>query len=327
MDRIPPLVAATSDFKERRGGLAFFGVVLMLVGGALLLGAISILFKSVAADVVPAGTRFPLSTALMPSLLGGIALALGFGSIKGRRWARAIILCVSAIALCAGVAAVPFIFTMIDSVESMLQQQGQPVPPAALHIMQATMLGVSIVLYVVFPGVLFWFYRREDVRLTCNRLDPVERWTDRCPLPVLALVLLQAYGAVATVAMLPQFGAAFPLFGKIITAAPAYLLWVCVSAFSTALAWGCYRLKYRAWLANMVGITCLGISSAWTFAQNDLLDFYRAAGMGAAELEVLASNPLLRSGLMIWCTIGSAGLMLVYLLLIRRYFVSQRIVS
>jgi hypothetical protein len=45
--------------------------------------------------------------------------------------------------------------------------------------------------------VFHLFYRDKDVELTCRHRDPVERWTDRRPLPVIAAVLLAlgtAYG-------------------------------------------------------------------------------------------------------------------------------------
>ena len=38
---------------------------------------------------------------------------------------------------------------------------------------------------MVVPIAFIVFYSRSDVELTCRYRDPVERWTDRAPLPVL----------------------------------------------------------------------------------------------------------------------------------------------
>ena len=60
------------------------------------------------------------------------------------------------------------------------------------------------VFFVILPAVWIFFYKSRQVKATCEARDPVARWTDACPLPVLALCLwflffrlglvLQVYG-------------------------------------------------------------------------------------------------------------------------------------
>src|SRR5258708_33744181 len=107
------------------------------------------------------------------------------------------------------------------------------------------MVVAMFVIYVVIPGAMVLFSRSTHVKLPCEARDPVPRWTDRCPLPVLAVVLIQAFGAVGMLLMLPVYGRAFPLFGLIITGLPAVAMSLAFAAFSLYAARGFYLLQSR----------------------------------------------------------------------------------
>ena len=65
---------------------------------------------------------------------------------------------------------------------------GQPqLPPVAkLMIVLIPFLMMGFV-FVLLPIAWVLFYRSRHVQATCEARDPVARWTDACPLPVLAL--------------------------------------------------------------------------------------------------------------------------------------------
>ena len=56
-------------------------------------------------------------------------------------------------------------------------------------------MALSAVMYVIIPGVLVMFYGSKHVKATCELWDPQIRWTDKCPLPVLALSLVAGLSA------------------------------------------------------------------------------------------------------------------------------------
>ena len=80
---------------------------------------------------------------------------------------------------------------------------------------------------------------------TVERLDPKARWTDRVPLPILAVILVLAFGAVAMIANLAN--PVLMLFGRPITGAPATMTQFAFAGLSAVLAVQLYRLKESAW--------------------------------------------------------------------------------
>ena len=67
---------------------------------------------------------------------------------------------------------------------------GQPAMPAAaigvIMVITCLMFGFF---FIALPAVWIFFYKSRHVKATCEARDPVTRWTDACPLPVLGLCL------------------------------------------------------------------------------------------------------------------------------------------
>lgn len=324
----PPLISPPAPaYKDRRAGLIFFGVMGILFGCFFLLSAPAAVLGQIAAAKKARSELSPalvLTSLFTPTMLAAGLIWLGIGSIKARRWARAILLCLGWMGLCIGAASFPIVIMSLGSLEDMLRQQGQDVAPVVLTITKVTMVATMIVFYVVIPAAVVLFYRSPHVKHTCERLDPVERWTDRCPLPVIAICLLQAYGAFSVLAMMAQFGAAFPLAGFVVTGWPSWILWLGFIGFSLYAAWGFYRLRYRAWLIYTVGGMLLGISSVVTFLRVDLLDYYRISGFSEWQINQIAASPLARGHTMAWLSLAGIILLGGYLAFLRRYFLEPR---
>jgi hypothetical protein len=181
-------------------------------------------------------------------------------------------------------------------------------------------VAVMALFYVLIPGALVLFYRSRHVTLTCQARDPVERWTDRCPLPVLGAVLQLAYSAFVLLMLLPQFGRAFFFFGVVITGIPAQGIWASSAAFLAWAAVGFYRLDRRAWRAYVSFVVLFGASAPVSFARLDLLDYYRAAGLPEAQLAQIRSSPLMQGGHLLWLALLSCAALVGYLFYIRRFF-------
>lgn len=93
--------------------------------------------------------------------------------------------------------------------------------------------------------MLFAFYNRLDVGVTCDRRDPGVAWTDRVPLPVLALIVVMT---AASLWLLVNLGRpVIPLFGTLLTGAAAPIAMLALAGLCGNVAVQLYRLKESAW--------------------------------------------------------------------------------
>jgi hypothetical protein len=270
------------------------------------------------------GVPFDLSTQasglfLFAALAVGLVW-LGIGSIQAKRWARALLLCLGWVGLCVGVISLIVVMATLSSMDAVMRQSGQELPPGALLIGKIIAVCVVLVMYVIIPGALVLFYRSRHVKLTCEARDPVARWTDRCPLPVLAWCLLQVYGAVAML-LVWKFAGAVPLFGYVLTGWSAHAIWVGFSLFCLWAARGFYRLNPRAWLAYTTLMFLGGLSSLVTFSRIGLLDYYRIMGLPEWQIKQIAVSPLVQGHNFLWGSTVGLAIFLGYLVFLRRYFV------
>jgi hypothetical protein len=248
-------------------------------------------------------------------LMAAVFICLGIGSILARRWARALVLCLSAVALCGGVVGCAVLaFVLPRMMETIALNSPQPIQPAALVIMKVVAMGTIFVMYVVIPGVLFLFYRSPNVRRTCEVRDPVERWTDRCPLPVLAMSVVLGLG---TVVILGLVGGS-PVFGTVVTGGSKFVVLILVAALLLYIARGLYLLRSSAWWIALGVLGVSVVSNAMTFWGPNVGELYQKMGFDnrtAAIAGQFSAIPALR-----WMVLLSVLPYLVWLLLVRRYF-------
>lgn len=321
--------ALLPQYKDRKTGLVVFGVFEIVLGGFVLLGLAMTLLSQMLLRHRPEMAGQMDVRSLLPTwvMMGGLSATLvwlGIGSIQARRWARALSLCLGWVGLTSGLVGCAVVLGTLSSMDVVMQQSaanaGQSVPTAMLTIMKCVTLAFVVTIYVIVPGALVLFYCSRNVKLTCEARDPVVRWTDRCPLPVLAIVLIQFVGAISLVGMLPAYGRAFPFFGFIIKGAAAYALYVGFAVVSLYLARGFYRLERRAWWIYVAILVAWGTNSIVAFSGGRLMIFYEAIGLPEAQLRQMKALPFLQSSGFVWggavCLLLAVG----YLGWIKRYF-------
>ena len=120
-----------------------------------------------------------------------------------------------------------------------------PMSTGVMAVVLTFMIVFLAVVFVVVPLAFLLFFRRRDVEETCRRGDPVERWTDRCPLPVLAVSLLFAFGATYAL-LLAITTPMMPFFGRYLTGLPASTALVILAMVDRYLALAVYRLRLAA---------------------------------------------------------------------------------
>lgn len=321
----PPPLPPDASHRDRHGGLIAFGLFSILIGALFLVTVPTTVIAQVALTR-QAGQAFEFGQVLptigLMSLLGAAAIWLGVGSMQARRWARALLLCCSSIALVGGLIVLALLPAIVDSINAANAKApvDPDIQPVILLITKVIAVVIAVVMYVGVPGAFVLFYRSRHVRRTCELRDPVERWTDRCPLPVLAICLVQAAGA-GSVLFTPGLGAGFPIGNFALAGWPARLLWLAFGVFSLWVARGFYRLDRRAWLAYFIVI--LALVANYTIALHLLGQegYYRAFGLPDWQIKQMMENPFMRDDdRFTWLTALAAVPFAGYLLYLRRYF-------
>jgi hypothetical protein len=309
-----------TNYSDRKTGLVVFGVAEIMLGGLCALAVPMVLIGQIFARRGPDLPHPPpiLPALTMYALMAAVFIWLGIGSILARRWARALVLCLSAVALCGGVIGCAVLaFVLPRMMETIAQNSPHPLQPAALVIMKVVAMGTIFVMYVVIPGALFLFYRSPNVRRTCEVRDPVERWTDRCPLPVLAMSVVLGLGTVVILGLVGG-SPAFPVFGTVVTGGSKFVVLILVAALLLYIARGLYLLRSSAWWVALGVLGVSLVSNAMTFWGPHIGELYQKMGFDnrtAAIAGQFSAIPALR-----WMVLLSVLPYLVWLLLVRRYF-------
>jgi len=216
---------------DRNGGLIAFGIVQILIGIVCAMFVLGVVASSelAARSGVLRGSVGTLIFAY--GLVAVHFITCGIGSIRARRWARAMSAAVAALWLAGGIVATISTATIV--------------PKLIPHSPLITLTVVVFFLFIALPLAIFAFYARADVRATCERRDPKTRWTDRVPVAVLAVVIVMAFAAGWL--LVNMSAPMLPLFGTILTGAPAALALLALAALCGFLAVQLYRLKESAW--------------------------------------------------------------------------------
>jgi hypothetical protein len=200
-----------------------------------------------------------------------------------------------------------------------------PKPPGTtsevMEIAQGCAFFFFAVFYLILPGIFVSVYGSQSVRATFERRDPVPRWTDRCPTPVLGLSFLLAYGAFAM--LLGTMMPGLPVFGFMVGGASTVLC-LGLAGVLGFLALAVYRLRPWAWWTAFL-VWLLGAASAVTFLVQgfDRQKFYRQMGLPADQIamfEKMGVFNFLQTPEMLGLVGVSIAGSLAYLLWVKKHF-------
>ncbi|HEY6139366.1 MAG TPA: hypothetical protein VI670_16510 [Thermoanaerobaculia bacterium] len=218
---------------DRRSGLVFFGALQILLG---LLAFLLLLRTAATARVNVAQSLFFISVASFYLVVTGI------GSIRGRRWARALIAAISGAWTVLGVFGFALVLTVFRRTPSI------------------GILAILAIALIALPLVLTLFYSSRDTALTADELDPKLRWTDRAPVPVLAICAVLAFSSVET--LINSGKETFSFFGQPLAGAPAALAMIAFGILFAHVAIQAYRLRESAWWVLLLLHVIGGVTSA-----------------------------------------------------------------
>jgi hypothetical protein len=313
-----------SPYKDRSTGLTIFGIFTLLLG---CLCGLFIPLMLVGRLAAPAGSPQTSLSAILPAtfIYGALAVALiwlGIGSMMARRWARALLVIFSWSSLGTGVLVLIFLVFLLPKTLGDIANNtsgNNAMPPGALVAMMVTMTIIFGGIFILVPGVWAFFYTSRNVKATCEARDPVMRWTDACPLPVLGISIWLAFsGPMLLISQIVGRGVT-PFFGIFLTGVVGGLFCFFVAFVWVYSAWLLYKLKPLGWWMIFVAICLLMISTFITFSRHDALEMYRLMDYPQSQIDQIEKTGLLAGNQFIWiCAIWMLPL-LGYLWFVRRY--------
>ena len=288
-----------------RVGLIVLGILQIFIGlacGLMVLGVIA--GAELAQRTTPA--RGGVASAIVaPGLAALYFVAVGIGSMRARRWARALSVVVSAIWMASGVIATLMIALILPRA-----MEGLPRPTLGFGCAGA----VGGILGILLPLVFFLFYRLPAVKALVESIDTKPRWTDRVPLPVLAMVLILIFSAITLLANVgnPAFG----IFGSVVSGPVASLIVLTIAVLCAFIAVQLYRLKESGWWTLLILQIGGLIYGAITVMRSDFADAAHRAG--APEMSAVYGDPLF-TGVLFTTWLAHFA----FLLYLRRFFVGR----
>ena len=273
----------------------------------------------------------PNFSVLLPavSVYGLLAVALvglGIGSLKARRWARALLLIFSWTWLVMGIVmliAMAFLMPKMLANVAATGSAGHPPMPGFMTTVIIVMLGFFSVFFVIVPGIGAFFYGSRHVKATCEARNPAVCWTDGCPLPVLACSLWLAFGAAMMLILPFTNHSMMPFFGVFLTGVSGTVSYLAVAAIWGYAAWALYKLQGWAWWLISIGLCLYLASTLVTLARHDVVEMYRLMEYPEAQIQLLQQSNLLAGSGMMWLMVFCMVPWLAFLIFIKRYFRRQ----
>ncbi len=317
-DTIPQM-----EFTDRKTRLVVLGVLQIVLGAfcalALPMMIIGMVASAVTGNQAAEGMNLKqmIPAIIMYALAATWFIWVGIGSVKARRWARALILVTSWFWLIGGTLGFLIMLLLIPSLFS-----NDHMPQSAAAVFRFVMVAFMVVFFIGLPGLFVLFYRGRDVKATCEHYDPQTRWTDKCPLPVLGLSLFCFWSAVSV----PKAGFinwTFPFFGTVLSGITGAAVTVAICLLLVWIAWGLYRLDIKAWWTSLLVNCGMPISSFITFSLVSTETYYENAGMTAQQMETIKQTDVLSNPMMRWPMLLWTAAIVAYLFYIRKYFVNN----
>jgi len=250
--------------------------------------------------------------------LTGWFCVMGLGSIKARRWARALLLVGAWMAVFFGTLALALILYVLPEMYNLMADSGSFSPAAALGMLYFA-TSVLVLLQVVFPVIGIGFYGSESVRATCERRNPVPGWTDRCPLPLLAMGFISITGCLSIVTAATTNYIVF-FFGRVISGATGFAVVAFVSLACGYVGWGAFTRRMHAWWGAYLLVLLVSASMMLTFSEMDMATMYAHMGYSAGQIENIQQFYPFSSAMLIYMSCAWGIMACIYLLWTRDRF-------
>lgn len=275
------ITTETDPEKDRSVGLAVFGTLDVLLG--VFCFSLAMLLLVVSSSGLH-GFR-PIHYGMgMGFLFCSTAwyIVLGLGSIKARRWARALLVVGAWVSIFFGTLALALVLYILPQAYVVLADSDILPPGIVLGILYFAVF-VLFFLQVIFPFIAVAFYNLESVRKTCERRNPEPSWTDRCPLPLLAMGFISTLGCLSIVIGALTRYVVF-LYGHIVSGWQGALVVAGVSLACGYVGWGAFTRKMHAWWGAYALVVLTSSSMMLTCAELDVQELYAHLGYTVEQI-------------------------------------------
>jgi hypothetical protein len=310
------------QFKDRRAGLIVFGVLEMLAGAiCVLLVPLMLLGQtmSVRATHTETSLRMILPAVFIYLIMAAVFIWLGIGSVLARRWARALSLILAWSWLAIGVLSMIFWAIMFPKIFGAAVTGGQPMPVATKAVVLVVMAVFMGFIFIVVPGAMVLFYGSKHVKATCEARDPIVRWTDVRPLPVIGLCVWLWFGAGIMLFAIPAYNCVIAFFGTLLSGWPGMLVYLLLVAIWVYAARALYQLKLVGWWVVVIAMALLMVSNLITFARVDMMEMYRLMGYPEAQIAQMKQFNVFQGGGMMFWSVAWVLPVFGYLVYVRRF--------
>ncbi len=277
------IATETQPERDRSTGLVVFGTLDVLLG--IFCFSLAMLLLIVVSSAGLQGMRPVYYWMAMTFLFGstGWYIVMGLGSIKARRWARALLIVGAWVAVFFGTLALALVLYILPEVYGIMADSDLVAPGLVLGVLYFSVF-MLLFLQVVFPLIAIAFYGLASVRTTCERRNPKSCWTDRRPLPLLAMGFISTLGCLSIVAGATTHYTVF-LFGHVISGWQGMFVAAGLSVACGYVGWGAFTRKMHAWWGAyaLVLVTCSSLML--TFAELDLPVLYAHLGYSPEHIE------------------------------------------
>ena len=213
---------------------------------------------------------------------------------------------------------------MSGIMESAAKASPQAPPMPAMDGVFTVIMVIYFVMILLFmialPALIVWLQWSAEVRLTLESRDPVPRWTDRQPAPLIGMAIAAALFGFCSLPYLFMMDSAF--LKPFLPEGPLKHFWIVVPFVWAYIAWGSYRRQIAAWvlaIALLVAGTWVGLGA---IQRIDWADAFSQMGIPGMEPEDLAKwmESLFQPTRMLVMMAGSILPLLGYLIWVLRYF-------
>jgi len=314
------------QYSDRKTGLVVFGIFTILAGAFCALSVPLMLFGQTLAakNGAPLDAQAILPATFIYGALAVVQIWLGVGSIMARRWARALLLIFSWDVLITGVLSMFVMGFVMPQMMEAMKSANRPGQAQVTPEMQSTIMVVMLVfmgvIMVVIPAVWVIFYQSKNVKATCEALDPIVRWTDRCPLQVLNVSLWLAFSVPMMLLMPLSYRGVIAMFGTIVSGPLGSAIYLLLAVIWAYCAWAFYKLDRRGWWVLIICLALFAISTVVTYSRHDISELYVSMGYSGERLAQLQKFSMVKGGNAIWFSLIWTAPLLGYLIYLRKFF-------
>jgi hypothetical protein len=227
-------------------------------------------------------------------LLAALGIPLGYGLLRRRGWARALLLALLYDWLALGLP--------LSVIALLMLLTSKGLPAWSLPLVGIVML----VLYPIAPLALIRFLRGTVAGAAFERSAGGSTWLERpSPLTLAAAGLMAFFAFFMHVPML--FNGLFPLFGRFLSGAPGMFALGLCALMLAATAWGLIGRQGWAWWAATILCGVFALSTILTLARVPFVEMFAPVNLAPLEREIVEQVPIRSMHLLVAVTLPLAG--------------------